>query len=144
MTGLSLYIIKPEAISFCKEIREIIVSQHLKIENSKQLILHPGVIENIYIDCSEEIVKATKHFICNQISEVGIVSGDGAVEKLFAICGEKTNPFLCEDGTIRKLFGIKEPQYFNGTYYYRNAIHRPKTNDEAEKNILLFDVILNK
>lgn len=58
-----------------------------------------------------------------------IVSGEGAVQKVFDICGP-TDPAEAPDGTIRKLFGESKS---------RNVVHRSDSVEAAEREIeLLF------
>lgn len=132
---ISFYIIKPEAIQFTDEIQKLIISTGLKINTSTKILLPTTFIEELCFDYSKEIIEVTKYFLCNEICEVGIVKGDSALEKLYVISGTETDPNKCNTGTIRNLFGIKAPQIFNGIKYYKNAIHRPKTKEEFDRNI---------
>ena len=138
----SIYIIKPEAIPFSEDIHKMIASSGLTISIWKQAIMPYSIIDKIYFDCPKDIIAATKHFMFNDICEIGIVSGDNAIEKLIEVCGTETNPFNCKKGTIRNLFGVHKLQFYNGTGYYQNAIHRPKTEIEFKKDIdILEDIV---
>lgn len=58
-----------------------------------------------------------------------IVEGEGAIEKVFAICGP-TDPAEAAPGTIRKDFGESKP---------KNVVHRSDSPEAAAKEIgLLF------
>ena len=58
-----------------------------------------------------------------------IVSGEGAIQKVFDICGP-TDPAVAPVGTIRKDFGESKP---------KNVVHRSDSAEAAEKEIgLLF------
>lgn len=58
-----------------------------------------------------------------------ILEGEGAVEKVFAICGP-TDPAEAKAGTIRKDFGESKP---------KNVVHRSDSAEAASKEIgLLF------
>lgn len=58
-----------------------------------------------------------------------ILEGEGAVEKVFAICGP-TDPKEAPFGTIRKDFGVDKPH---------NVVHRSDSVEAAQKEIgLLF------
>lgn len=58
-----------------------------------------------------------------------VLEGEGAVEKVFAICGP-TDPAEAEAGTIRKDFGVDKPH---------NVVHRSDSAEAAQKEIgLLF------
>jgi nucleoside diphosphate kinase len=143
LSEFSIYIIKPEAISFNKEIHNLIIAAGLTITKQKQGILPTRIVDKIYLDCPQEILDATEHFMFKKICEVGIVSGDKAIQKLIEICGTETNPINCKDGTIRKMFGVSELQYYNGTGYFMNAIHRPKTKEEFVKDMKLLNDFIN-
>ena len=58
-----------------------------------------------------------------------IVSGEGAIQKVFDICGP-TDPAEAASGTIRKDFGVDKPH---------NVVHRSDSTEAAKKEIpLLF------
>jgi len=58
-----------------------------------------------------------------------ILSGEGAIQKVFDICGV-TDPLEAAAGTIRKDFGVDKPH---------NVVHRSDSTEAAEKEIgLLF------
>ena len=58
-----------------------------------------------------------------------ILSGEGAIQKVFDICGP-TDPADATPGTIRKDFGESKP---------KNVVHRSDSVEAAEKEIgLLF------
>ena len=58
-----------------------------------------------------------------------VLEGEGAVEKVFAICGP-TDPAEAPAGTIRKDYGVDKPH---------NVVHRSDSVEAAEKEIgLLF------
>lgn len=71
--------------------------------------------------------------LLNQMMETPVaamvVEGEGAIEKVFAICGP-TDPAEAPEGTIRKDFGESKP---------KNVVHRSDSREAAEKEIgLLF------
>jgi nucleoside-diphosphate kinase len=60
-----------------------------------------------------------------------VVSGEGAIEKVFGICGP-TDPAQAEPGTIRRDFGESKGH---------NVVHRSDSTEAAEKEIgLLFKI----
>lgn len=72
--------------------------------------------------------------LCEQMMATPVVAmvleGEGAIEKVFAICGP-TDPAEAPTGTIRKDFGIDKPH---------NVVHRSDSAEAAEKEIgLLFN-----
>ncbi|MEK7543939.1 MAG: nucleoside-diphosphate kinase [Patescibacteria group bacterium] len=71
--------------------------------------------------------------LCEQMMSTPVVaivlSGEGAVEKVFGICGP-TDPAEAPAGTIRKDFGVDKPH---------NVVHRSDSVEAAQKEIgLLF------
>lgn len=139
----SFYIIKPEAFQFCSDIREIIISARLNIISFKATFIPHKVIEALYSDCSQKIIEATKFYVCNKLCEVGIVSGNNAVNKLLEVCGLDPNPNNCAEGSIRYTYGIKQASNYEGIFYFKNAIHRPITTFEMEKNISYIQLMLS-
>lgn len=142
-TEISIYIIKPEAIQYRENIHKIIMSSGLIILSYKQTVLPSILAEKIYLDCSDDIIEATRHFMFKDICEVGLVTGDNPIEQLIEICGTETDPKKCKTGTIRNLFGFHELQFYNETGYYQNAIHRPKTKVELEKDLILLKEVIS-
>jgi nucleoside diphosphate kinase len=61
-----------------------------------------------------------------------LVKGDNVVSKLLNLVGLKTNPALCEEDTIRYIYGDHIPEELGeGLEYFRNATHRPTNTNEA-------------
>lgn len=56
-----------------------------------------------------------------------ILEGEGAIQKVFDICGP-TDPAEAKEGTIRKDFGESKP---------KNVVHRSDSKEAAEKEIAL-------
>ncbi len=69
--------------------------------------------------------------VCRQMMATPVVAmvleGEGAIEKVFAICGP-TDPAEAAPGTIRRDFGVDKP---------RNVVHRSDSADAAAKEISL-------
>jgi nucleoside-diphosphate kinase len=71
--------------------------------------------------------------LCRQMMSTPVVAmvleGEGAIEKVFAICGP-TDPAQAQPGTIRRDFGVDKPH---------NVVHRSDSAQAAQKEIgLLF------
>lgn len=71
--------------------------------------------------------------LCRQMMSTPVVAmvieGEGAIEKVFAICGP-TDPAEAAPGTIRRDFGVDKPH---------NVVHRSDSAEAARKEIdLLF------
>ncbi len=67
--------------------------------------------------------------LCRQMMATPVVAmvleGEGAIEKVFAICGP-TDPAEAAPGTIRKDFGVDKPH---------NVVHRSDSAEAAQKEI---------
>lgn len=67
--------------------------------------------------------------LCEQMMATPVVAmvleGEGAIEKVFAICGP-TDPAEAPTGTIRKDFGVDKPH---------NVVHRSDSAEAAQKEI---------
>ncbi len=67
--------------------------------------------------------------LCRQMMSTPVVAmvleGEGAIEKVFAICGP-TDPAEAAPGTIRKDFGVDKPH---------NVVHRSDSAEAAAKEI---------
>jgi nucleoside diphosphate kinase len=137
----TIYIIKPEAVKYSEKIRDSICDLGLKIVSNKLIKLPIDLVSKLYVDSPKMIIEATKHFMFNDYCEVGLVMGVDAIFKLKEKCGYSTNPAECENLTIRKVFGNPIPRHFNGVIYFQNAIHCPKTREEAKKDIELLSPI---
>lgn len=132
----SLYMIKPEAMLRREEIRECI-SRHLTLGEVKTMRLPDWALNKLYDDLTEDLQRATRIALEEEV-ELGLVHGEEAVMRLLYVAGETTNPSECRPDSIRYRFGIREPMVVRGARYFLNAIHRPKTPDEAAVHIALF------
>lgn len=69
--------------------------------------------------------------VCRQIMSCPVVAmileGEGAIQKVFDICGP-TDPAEAAPGTIRKDFGTDKP---------RNVVHRSDSAEAAQKEMTL-------
>lgn len=134
---LSIYFIKPEAFDSKIEIQRIISASGLTIILSKERILLPPILNKIYPEFQNAKSYAMTHYFSDTKFIVGVVSGKNAAKKLVEVCGDETNPVKCKEGTIRKLFGIQEPQFNDGIEYFLNAIHRSENKEDAIKDFEL-------
>lgn len=133
----SVYIIKPEGMIFRSEIIKAIEQRALTIEEKKNLVLPEWALKELYPDLSVDLWNAT----CLSFSapvEIGLISGEKAVQVLFRLAGKKTAPAECDSKSIRFIFGRKEPFVIGGVRYYANAIHRPKNKLEARNDMEVF------
>lgn len=138
----SIYVIKPEAISSRDDIRKLIVSVGLNIVRTAEALIPGTTLEALYEGMSPDLRKATQLFMGHEICEIGEVEGKGAVQRLVKVCGHSTDPNECDRETIRGRFGLRQPARIGSAFYFRNAIHRPESEEEAQRDLQLFAPIL--
>lgn len=144
MREKTLYIIKPESFNERDQIRKIIQEKNnLFIYKYKIKKLTEKEV-SLMLDCdykskgNKKLFEATLYFMTRGLVEIGIIKGKNCVNIFKELCGNKKDPKRCEENTIRNIFGISEAIIYKGCSYYLNAIHRPDTIEEAEKEIQLF------
>lgn len=130
--------IKPEGMHYQGEIRDYI-GRHLSIGAIRRVTpsLPDWVLDELYDDLTPELRRATRAAFDGPV-ELGLVHGNDAIAQLLMLVGEKTSPAECHPDSIRHRFGIPEPVILEGVPYFRNAVHRPKTPEEAMTHIELF------
>lgn len=138
------YIIKPEAFCNRQEIRHLINQAGLSVRYSKTLVLDRQVVNVLYPDIAGDLLEASIRFLTSGPSEVGIVQGEDAINRLLWLAGESPSPFLCNRDTIRFKFGVHDGKPIGGTIYYFNGFHRSKNSFEAQRDINLVMSLLSK
>ncbi len=133
----TVYLIKPEGMAYKEQIRKIIERKGLAIAERKTIVLPEWAIKSIYPDLPSDLLIATRAMLSSPV-EMGIVIGERAVQRLFILAGMETSPATCAPGSIRFLFGAKEPIIFGKIMYYANVLHRPKNHAEADRGVELF------
>lgn len=131
----SMYMIKPEAMDSRDEIRDLI-RRDLAITAIKTLRLPQWVIRELYDDLNDNLRIATDIALRGTV-ELGVVEGEDAIATMLDIAGDKTNPSECTPDSIRFRFGVHLPLIVNGTPYYLNALHRPKSAEEARTHVAI-------
>lgn len=119
-------------------IRKVITSSGLAIFRAVQMKIPFEILDEIYTDLSPPLREATLRYMGNAPCEIGEVVGENAVLRLLAVCGEHTDPNECSHPTIRNRFGVKEAEKIIGGKYFKNAIHRPKNESEARRDLNVF------
>lgn len=133
---MSIYMIKPEAMSRREHVRRLI-GRNLTIGQTKTIRLPDWALDELYDDLTEDLRRATRVALEDPV-ELGLVYGEDAIMRLLELAGDKTSPRECHPDSIRYQFGIREPMIIGGARYFLNAIHRPKTPDEAVTHVALF------
>lgn len=133
-------VIKPDAFPMRDVIVRRLKEMGLTVVTRKdQQLTEPFIDKNMIApEWSEEVREATKRYFMEGPSEFLVVRGGDkgdVIEKLIAATGGETNPLLCERDTIRFIYGDVQPEKLpGGRRYYRNAVHRPKNEEEAEED----------
>lgn len=138
-TGLAMVIIKPDAFQHREEIVRRLENSGLYIVNKIDRVLPERfVTEGLYHDLPPSIEAETvKHFNEGPAEVLLIRGGPDMVEALVSLTGKKTAPSQCSEKSIRNLFGehFARKAGENDSEYYRNAIHRPKNNEEKKDGL---------
>lgn len=139
----TFFIIKPEAFSERDRIKSFIMSHSgLKVLESKIMILTDVDIKALYIDdIGTDLQNAARcHLVGNNV-EAGIIEGEDAIDKFIGLCGRYPDGNLCEENTIRKIFGKKNIVKYGGTTYFLNAIHKSSQKEAAASVRWYYDKI---
>ena len=145
-TDIALCVIKPDAF----QNKDIIIK---RLEDSGLYIVksvtknlpEKFVIGEMYDPDTlpKPIIEATAKHFSSGPSEIILVKGDNVVQKLLQVIGLKTNPALCEEDTVRYMYGDHVPEELEqGLKYYRNAAHRSSNEAEAVADVKKFKQIL--
>lgn len=140
----AIYVIKPEALAHQREIQLIIRDSGLTIIKTMIMELSPEILKALYPNLSKDLITATELYMGGTTSEVGVVNGEGVVQRLLTICRDSTDPRRCAPRTIRRLFGLQKPVSIGTALYFRNAIHRPRTCIEAQRDLAVFASLFNE
>lgn len=132
-TEKTFFIIKPEAFSRRAEIKSFIESHSkLRVRESEVVVLSPEDIRSLYIDdIGTDLLAAAQRHLSGREVEIGIVEGENAVEEFVRLCGRNPDGNLCDENTIRKVFGKRETVLYDDTVYYLNAIHKSSPKEAA-------------
>ena len=132
----TFFIIKPEAFSERDKIKSHIAAHpKLKVAESMVLIPDDADIKTLYTDdIGTDLQIAAKCHLVGKEVEVGIVQGENAIDEFIRLCGKDPDNNLCEENTIRRIFGKKDVVKYGDTTYFLNAIHKSSRN-EAEGSV---------
>ncbi len=132
MIEKTVVLIKPDGVKkhIIGEIIKLFETQGLVVVDLKMVQLTKPILEIWYAHHKDKPFFST---LCEQMMETPVVamilSGEGAIQKVFDICGV-TDPTEAAAGTIRKDFGVDKPH---------NVVHRSDSAEAAAKEInLLF------
>lgn len=128
-------LIKPEGHAFAPCIWRQITESGLCVVAHKPVRLSEGVLRQIYCSTSGDMWSYLVGLFATQPSELGLVQGPNALERLTVLVGEHDDPSQCACGTLRQLFSWQVPVRVDGSVYYPNVIHIPRTKEEAARQL---------
>ena len=133
----TFFVIKPSGTKEDKWLK--ILQIYLQVEGAK--ILCSKILCPIPRELAEKLYEGHRgmaHFeplidsLCCGVSIVGVIEGDGIIEKIRAINGA-TNPEIAAEGTIRRIFGINTRE---------NAVHCSDSQiSEARETPIFFPAL---
>lgn len=132
----SIMYIKPEAMDQSNLIVSII-SRRFHVTRRKHIILRRREIECIYDGVPKDILIATIKVFSGRKLIVCTVIGQSSLDRLRVLCGTSVDPRKCRPSSLRARFGVKSPYVICGSKYFRNAIHRSISAQEAHQQISL-------
>ncbi len=133
----SVYIIKPEGLPFRKEIHTIL-RQSFLIPVRGEFFFTDEILDVLYDNVTFNARRGIYRMMEGERGEIGIVRGNNALQRLVIVSGKETNPILCEENTIRRIFGWSNRILLaEGYYFYGNVIHRPKNPQELKRDLAI-------
>lgn len=136
MTGSSFFLIKPDGFPHKNEIKKLFRTVGLNIVTERDFDLDQKMARELFPQTIKmENYEALMEYLCEGRTNAGIVEGYNVIKTLANICGIFTEPEDNSIGTIRRLFGKGYTRTASGLYVVRNAIHRSKSQEQAEMEI---------
>ena len=134
--------IRPVGMPYRYTIRRIVTGAGLLIVHSKILKMPRWAYEELYPRSApskmpdeawlRRLVTST-----GSPSEIMILAGDDAVERLIALVGRDADPAKCAPGTIRHEFGVSCAENIGGMDFHLRVMHRPVDREEAARNLFI-------
>ena len=76
------------------------------------------------------------------LSEVGMLRGENAIERLLDLVGRSADPAKCGLGTIRRDFGESGALRFGDFLFHMRVMHRPVDKAEAQHDLPIVQQLL--
>jgi nucleoside-diphosphate kinase len=132
MIEQTVVLVKPDGVSkhVIGKVIDRFESKGLEVAALKMVQLTQEILDVWYAHHKDKpfFPELSKQMMSTPVVAI-VVRGEGAVQKVFDICGP-TDPAQAEPGTIRKDFGVDKPH---------NVVHRSDSAEAAAKEIgLLF------
>lgn len=141
---LAVIVIKPDALGKSDEIIGRLEHEGFSIQKRVRTMLPERFVDARSEDFPSDIQRATGEYLTTKPSEIVFVKGGSdIVEKLKAVTGENTDPGKSDSDSLRGKFGEHFARKTDeGRDFFRNAIHRPTTEEERKSDLEQFRDIL--
>ena len=132
----TVLVIKTDGMPYRDAIWDMVSTGGLKVVVSRRLLIPRSFHELLYPRGNHEgqpdaAWMRAMELQTSKESEVAVLRGHNAVERLLEIAGRKTSPMECVRGTIRREFGVGGVETFGEFALFRKIVHRPETIQEA-------------
>ncbi|NJO18330.1 MAG: hypothetical protein HC877_22135 [Thioploca sp.] len=135
------FIIKPDAYKRKDELIEFIRNKGYSILSVQDFEMTSHIFESIYKGLVPEPIIIGVYEYLSEDYCVRLKS-DISISNLIELSGTNVDPLLCSEGTIRREFGAGRGLSKSGIEVIRNAIHRPKSIEQNEKQIKVLEEFL--
>lgn len=129
----SFFIIKPAAMEHADDILHDLEFQHgITVTATKKVCLTDDMVKKIYPQIKGLLLAVIIEKDADLPCLFAKVEGDNVIQRLFDACGQKTNPLLCRQGTIRHTYGTMDNFFkVEERMFFGNVIHRPRNLKEV-------------
>jgi nucleoside diphosphate kinase len=141
---MTLGLVKPGAIQHAGVMRARIKACGLRICDEANyywtnIARTEETVAKLYYRAPGPVVSEIARSFFGHATPVFLIAGENAIETFRKLTGTERNPGECAQHTLRYLYGEHETvDLGEGHRFWRNAIHRPSTHEEAEWSIPVF------
>jgi nucleoside diphosphate kinase len=139
MSKEAVMVVKPEALNARNEIVERIKSIGIEIRDRRIRVLSRELLSQVYAKAPPSIFDEICKHMSTPVEVIFVRGGEQLIEQILNLTGRERSPVLCGHGTIRYEYGVHVPVKLpDGSIYFKNAIHRPRNDHEASRDLKLF------
>lgn len=140
MKPYSFFIIKPAAMALANQIINDLKNMNIEICEIRLGQLTEAMVRIIYPNVHGLMISIIIEKEADQPCLMGKVVGKNIIRRLLQACGKKTNPLLCEAGTIRHTYGDLNNFFkVEDKVFYGNTIHRCRNRAEVKRDEQIFN-----
>ena len=120
--------------------RDEILAKGFRLRISTDHLLGEEDLRMMYPGVSDRLWDATvAHLSGQRVIKALLGGGADSIERLADLVGRNVSPKSCGPGTLRYRYGCHVPvQLGEGLIYWCNAIHCPRTAEDAKREIAWF------